>query len=210
LSLIARLNPDVRFIGVDLSAPMLEVGHGHLDAEGLRNVELRVADITDLAAFADRSVDAVTSTLTLHHLPNTDALDAAFREVRRVLKPGGGLYLLDFGRLKAAKSIDYFAHQYADRQSPLFTLDYLNSLRAAFSLADYRSAASVLAAAGKLHTTFLAPYMVAFKSPARRSPPAELHRRFEELRRDLPDHHQTDLKDLATFFRLGGLRSGLL
>lgn len=210
LSVIARLNPDVRFVGVDLAAPMLETGRGHLEAEGIRNVELRVADITDLAAFEDRSVDAVTSTLALHHLPNTDALHTTFREVRRVLKPGGGLYLLDFGRLKASKSIDYFAYQYADRQSPLVTLDYRNSLRAAFSLADYRCAASVLSDDGKLYTTFLAPFMVAIRSLARRSPPAELRARFEQLRGELPDHHQTDLKNLATFFRLGGLRSALL
>ena len=210
LSLIAGLNPDVRFLGVDLSAPMLERGRAHLDALGVRNVELRAGDITALAAIDDRSVDAVTSTLTLHHLPDGDALHATFREVRRVLKPGGGLYLLDFGRLRSPKSIHYFAHQYADRQSELFTLDYLNSLRAAHSLADFRSAASVLEAYGRLYTTFLVPYMVAFKSPVRRALSPEVRARFLAERAKLPAHHRTDLKDLAVFFALGRLRPGLL
>jgi ubiquinone/menaquinone biosynthesis C-methylase UbiE len=210
LAVIAQLNPDVRFLGVDLSAPMLETGRDHLASTGTRNVELRVGDMTDLSGIDDCSVDAAVSTLTLHHLPDAQALHATFRAIKRVLKPDGGLFLLDLGRLKSSKSMHYFANQYADRQSPLFTLDYWNSLNAAFSVEDYKSAVSVLSSAGRLYTTFLAPYMVAFKSPARRRPPETLRAAFERLRAELPAHHKRDLRDLTAFFRFGGLRSALL
>jgi ubiquinone/menaquinone biosynthesis C-methylase UbiE len=210
LGVVARLNPDVRFVGVDASEPMLKAGRAHLLVEGVSNVELRQNDITDLGSFDDHSVDAVMSTLALHHLPDRDALHATCRAVSRVLKVGGGIYLNDLGRFKSLRSMHYFAHQYADRQSSLFTLDYWDSLNAAFSLEDYKSATSVLKSVGKLYNTFLLPYMVAFKSPQRRPPSESLRAALKQLRTELAAHQQTDFNDLATFFRLGGLRSALL
>jgi len=45
--------------------------------------------------YPDGSFDRVFSSLMFHHLPR-DAKFATMREVRRVLKPGGSLHLLDF------------------------------------------------------------------------------------------------------------------
>lgn len=208
LGLIARLNPEVHFIGVDLSEEMLALAKRNLDARGIGNVELRHGDITDLNGFAAASVDAVMSTVVLHHLPDEAALFRCFAEVRRVLRAGGGLYLVDFGHLKTEAAIRYFAYQYEDRQPELFTIDYLNSLRAAFEVATWREGhARFLAEHGRLHATFMVPYMVAVKSPARRILPEPLLRQLERQRADMPAHHRVDLKDLITFFRLGGLRS---
>ena len=80
------------------------------------NVKLRHGDITDLRAFANDSIDVVLSTMALHHLPDVLALKRTYSEVARILKPDGGIYMMDFGHLKSSRSIDYFAHQYADRQ----------------------------------------------------------------------------------------------
>jgi SAM-dependent methyltransferase len=210
LAMIARLNPQVRFIGVDLSDPMLARARERIRESGLTNVEFRRGDITYLPDFADRSVDAAISTMALHHLPTLERLKATFLEIKRILKPYGGVYLVDFGHLKAERSMQYFAHQYADRQPELFTLDYLYSLRAAFSVADLRLAGSVLEPTARPYATFLCPYMVAFKSPAGRPTDPLLRRRIHELRAALPRHHQRDLQDLITFFGLGGLRCSLL
>jgi ubiquinone/menaquinone biosynthesis C-methylase UbiE len=46
--------------------------------------------------FADAEFDVVVNTLMLHHLPRVDR-DAAMREMRRVLKPGGRVLCVDFG-----------------------------------------------------------------------------------------------------------------
>jgi ubiquinone/menaquinone biosynthesis C-methylase UbiE len=49
----------------------------------------------DRLPYADASVDRVLSAFMLHHLP-PDQQQAALREARRVLVPGGRLHLIDF------------------------------------------------------------------------------------------------------------------
>lgn len=208
LGLVAQLNPDVRFIGADLSDEMLAMADRNLQARGIVNVTLQHGDITNLNMFGAASVDAVMSTVVLHHLPNDAALFRCFEEVRRVLKPGGGLYLGDFGHLKTEAAIRYFAYQYEERQPELFTADYLNSLRAAFELSTWREGWSrYLKDFGAIFSTFVVPYMVVVKSPARRPLADDLLKKLNGVYRGMPSYHKADFKDLATFFRLGGLRT---
>lgn len=206
LAQVARLNPDVRFIGIDLSQPMLERAREHIAALQLTNVELRQGDITELRSITDASVDSVVSSMALHHLPTVDLLSRTFAQVRRVLRPDGGVYLADFGRLHSAKSIHYFAYQYADRQPELFTLDYLYSLKAAFSVDDFREASIVLGDAVRLSRTFGAAFMVALKSQNRRTLSDRLLRDIMKLRAAMPAHHRADFRDLKRVFAIGGLR----
>jgi ubiquinone/menaquinone biosynthesis C-methylase UbiE len=50
----------------------------------------------DELPYADDSVDVVLSSFMLHHVP-ADQREPAMREVRRVLRPGGALHLVDVG-----------------------------------------------------------------------------------------------------------------
>ena len=206
LAMVAELNPDVRFIGVDLSAEMLEKARRHVDSLGLTNVSFVVSDITNIERIADASVDAVMSTVALHHLPTAAHLDSAFSEVARILKPDGGFYLVDFGHLKSEKSIEYFAYQYEAQQAELFTLDYLYSLKAAFPIDDFRhSHARHLADRGRIFSTFLMPFMVAVKSVPRHGKDPALRDRLQAAFERMPRNFQKDFKDLKVFFGLSGL-----
>jgi hypothetical protein len=60
---------------------------------------------------------------------------------------------------------------------------------------------------GRLYSTFLVPYMVAAKGPARRSLSADMLKRLNEGYQNMPAYHHTDFKDLASFFCLGGLHN---
>ena len=53
--------------------------------------------VVEALPFPDGHFDAVLSTLMLHHLPRA-AREQCVREVRRVLKPGGRVLAVDFGR----------------------------------------------------------------------------------------------------------------
>jgi demethylmenaquinone methyltransferase / 2-methoxy-6-polyprenyl-1,4-benzoquinol methylase len=78
--------PEAKVIGADFSLPMLMEAR----KRGLRN--LLVADAMNLP-FADAVADVVTVAFGLR---NMASWAGALREMSRVLRPGGGLYILDF------------------------------------------------------------------------------------------------------------------
>jgi ubiquinone/menaquinone biosynthesis C-methylase UbiE len=87
--------PDnVRLTGVDLTPAMLNVARRRAAARQGRAVDLRVGDAQSLA-FPDESFDTVVATLMLSAVPD---IRRAVAEVRRILRPGGRLLLLDFVR----------------------------------------------------------------------------------------------------------------
>lgn len=207
LAMVARLNPETQFIGVDLSNEMLDKARAHIKEQNLNNVKFQQEDITQLQSFSDDSIDVFISTVVLHHLPDLTALEHTFSQISRILKPDGGLYLVDFGHLKSEKSIHDFAYQYDDRQAELFTLDYLYSLQAAFWPEDFqRLYQKHLSSAGKFYKTFIMPYMMVVKSPARRKLDVKLGQQLQDIRQSMPDYHQTDINDLSRSFSLGGLK----
>ncbi|MBL4584153.1 MAG: class I SAM-dependent methyltransferase [Pseudomonadales bacterium] len=211
LAMVAQLHPNCQFTGVDLSEPMLGRAEAHIADLGLSNVGFVRSDISKLESFEDNSVDAVFSTVALHHLPDVATLKRTFEEIARVLKPGGGVYLVDFGRLKSQRTIEYFAYQYADKQAELFTLDYLYSLEAAFNKSDFESAVSGnLSTYATLYSSFLVPYNVAIKSPRRAEFDAELKLKLKALRSALPAYHKRDINDLIFSFKMSGMTSRLL
>lgn len=205
LAMVARLNPECRFLGVDLSDEMLLRAKQYVESESIGNVEFRKADITKLDFLADRSVDAFMSTMALHHLPVERYLTEVFASISRALKPDGGLYLADFGLLKSQKTIRALADQYADIQPEIFTTDYFNSLCAAFTKATFGAAAEQLGGLAKTYATAFVPYMVAVKSAHRgqrnEAAQAALQRFFDGL----PEHHKSDYRNLKRFFAIGGL-----
>jgi SAM-dependent methyltransferase len=81
-----RVAPEVaEVVAYDLSQDMLGEVARQATARGLRNIATRQGNVETLP-FADASFDIVMSRYSAHHWRN---LDAALREARRVVKPGG-------------------------------------------------------------------------------------------------------------------------
>jgi ubiquinone/menaquinone biosynthesis C-methylase UbiE len=202
---MARLNPQVRFVGLDAAPTMLAIARQTVAEGRVDNVMLAPGNMTRLTAFADASMDGVLCTMSLHHLPDLPALHATLAEVRRVLKPGGGLYLADFGRLKRRATQHYFATERQEHQAAQFTQDFLHSLAAAFSLGELRQAAARLGQGVATHRTALAPFMVVIKSRNRRRPEPPLQSTAQAMFEALPDMQQRDFLAFARWFGASGL-----
>jgi arsenite methyltransferase len=87
-----RSGPSGKAIGVDMTPAMLELAkRGALKAGLWENVEVRRGIAEDLPVETE-SVDVVISNSVINLSPDKDR---AFREVCRVLRPGGRLYLAD-------------------------------------------------------------------------------------------------------------------
>lgn len=202
---VAALNPEIDFIGIDMSATMLEQARAHVDRSGVANVRFQVGDITKLADFEDQSVDGVISTVSLHHLPTLAHLEQCFSEIGRVLSPGGALYLADFTRLKSLNSVIFFAYMNRDRDPHQLLLDYERSLRAAFLLEEFQALVRERLPAGvEVVSTFKVPLLMAVKT-ADRALPGEKVEALREMRTRIHPRFRRDLDDMRIFFRLGGL-----
>ena len=206
LAQIAQFNSGVEFHGIDLSSEMLSQAENQVAELKLTNVRFSQGDITDLSLLPSNSADLVMSTMALHHLPSMGHLRACFKEIRRVLKPDGALYLTDFGRMKSLRSVIFFAYM-NEKHHPhlhLFWLDYERSLRAAFQFEEFQSLARELLPSGaRAYGTFLSPFLVVIQTPPDHLRP-DLSIRIKQMRNDLPRRYRADLDDMRLFLKLGG------
>jgi demethylmenaquinone methyltransferase/2-methoxy-6-polyprenyl-1,4-benzoquinol methylase len=84
----------VSVVGVDFAGEMLRRGRDKLKARGLtRSIRLVRADATRVP-LADRTCDAATIGFGIRNVAEPEA---ALAEIARVVRPGGGLAILEFG-----------------------------------------------------------------------------------------------------------------
>jgi len=91
LALARRVGPRGRVVGLDFAGAMLERARAKAAARGVRGIEWRQGDALALP-FADGEFDAATVGFGVRNL---DDLDAGLREMRRVVRPGGRVVVLE-------------------------------------------------------------------------------------------------------------------
>jgi len=85
-----KVGPSGRVIGVDMTPDMIDRARENARKSGVANVEFRLGEIEALPV-EDASVDVVISNCVINLVPDKRAV---FREIARVLKPGG-IYCLE-------------------------------------------------------------------------------------------------------------------
>lgn len=137
LMLASQIFSEVEFIGRDLSQAMISIARESISKNNIKNVQIEFGDMSQLQEYKDSSIDAVVSSLALHHLPSKEYFFRTFAEVNRVLKPGGGVVFSDLGFLKHINSISLLAADRKGKDPEIFIKDYENSLLAAFPNKDW-------------------------------------------------------------------------
>jgi ubiquinone/menaquinone biosynthesis C-methylase UbiE len=131
---IARLNGDLRIVGIDLSDAMLAKAEQSAREEGLYpRVSFRRGDAKRIP-FDDNCFDLVISNCTLHHV--ADPLEF-FNELARVARRGGAIFVRDLcrpSRLTFRWHVNFFGRYYTGLTRKL----YEDSVRAAYNYGELK------------------------------------------------------------------------
>ncbi|MBE9205547.1 class I SAM-dependent methyltransferase [Nostoc sp. LEGE 06077] len=136
-ALIGQMRPQWQLIAIDLAHNMLQIAAQHIQQTGLQQqISLELVDAKQLP-YANGMFDLVISNSLVHHLP--DPLPF-FQEIKRVIKPNGGLLIRDLLRpadeitmnaLVSSIGNEYDPHQqklFRDSLHAALTLDEVNQL----------------------------------------------------------------------------------
>src|SRR5436305_14999123 len=116
LAVIRRSGPGTRMIGMDITPEMLEQGRIKLARLGLQNrIDLRIGDAEHID-LQENSVDGCCSAFMMRNL--TD-IRQGFREMLRVVRPGGRVVCLEISH-PPGKIFGTLFHLYFYRLAPLF------------------------------------------------------------------------------------------
>lgn len=203
LSYLARLRPDIRIIGLEMSGTMVSVGQRFLAEAGLDGrVELRIGDMTSFAAQTLDEIDIVTSIFALHHLPALGDLTQCFNEIGLLRKRAKcAVWLFDHTRPRHPKTPEIFPEIFTPEAPAEFRADSCNSLRASFSFAELSAAldSSTIGAMEHQCARLMRFYQVHWTaSPASRNPLEEGVRLAGVM--DLPTQTKAQFEGLRTLF----------
>ncbi len=94
---IARSLPRLQVYGIDLSEDMIRLAREHAKREQLEErVHFDIGNIAHMP-YPDQSFDLVVSTISMHHWYE---IEQPLRDLYRVLRPGGRLWIYDFRLVK--------------------------------------------------------------------------------------------------------------
>jgi ubiquinone/menaquinone biosynthesis C-methylase UbiE len=138
---LCRRLPEVRVMASDAAVSMLDLARLRLELDSMvRRVQLHHGDAKALSC-PDEYFDTVMSNSLVHHIPDPIL---ALREIVRVARPGGLLFVRDLARPDSASEVERLVELHAGSESEFAKQLFRQSLHAALQLAEMRHLATDL------------------------------------------------------------------
>ncbi|BAZ05273.1 class I SAM-dependent methyltransferase [Calothrix sp. NIES-3974] len=133
--MMAQSRPQWRIIAIDMAETMLAIARQHVFKAGLTaQISLELADAKNLP-YPDGYFDLVISNSLVHHLPEPKLF---FEQVKRVVKPNGGLLIRDLFRPGDRETINQLVNSIGQEYDPHQVKLFRDSLHAALTLNEVR------------------------------------------------------------------------
>ncbi|MBC8430315.1 MAG: methyltransferase domain-containing protein [Desulfobacterales bacterium] len=143
-SMLFKENESYEVYGIDLSENMIEKAEEINKKEGLRGkINYDVGDVSRLP-YSDGYFDLAVSNHLLHHLPDRAKMVEVLKEIQRVTKSDGAIFVKDICRPEnEEKLVEYAAKFGTVYPEGLQKEIYLNSIQAGMSFEEWKELISV-------------------------------------------------------------------
>jgi ubiquinone/menaquinone biosynthesis C-methylase UbiE len=133
--LMVQRRPALHIWAIDLSENMLKVGEKNVEEAGVsHSVKLKKVDAKTLP-YSENCFDMVVSNSIIHHLPDPLLF---LKEVNRVTKPTGGIFIRDLFRPADVKTMEDLTQKYAGDANEYQQKLYCDSLHASLTIEEMR------------------------------------------------------------------------
>lgn len=139
---LCRQATEIEILAIDGEVEMLELAKRDIDAAGLLDrIALHHADACQMTMFEDAMADTVISNSLLHHL---DKPELGLITAKRLIKPGGRLFIRDLARPETSDQVEALVAQYSGEESAQAKQLFRQSLHAALTIDEIREIAGGL------------------------------------------------------------------
>ena len=132
---LAKIRPALKITAIDGSREMIQLASAAISGNGLDANIQAIQGYVPMLPLPVASFDAVFSKDFLHHLPEPMAF---WHEVRRMIKPGGFVCVMDLRRPDSTAIAHQIVEAVASNDAEVLKLDFYNSLLAAFTPEEIR------------------------------------------------------------------------
>jgi arsenite methyltransferase len=138
LMYLAKCRPDIRILGLDLSAEMVSLGNKVIKDNGLdKRLVLLQGDMTNFSSRIQDHVDLIISIFAFHHLPTIADLERCLAEIDAIrTRFGSAIWVFDHARPKLRRTARIFPEIFTPHAPAFFRQDSTNSLIASFSFTE--------------------------------------------------------------------------
>ena len=132
---LAKIRPELKITAIDGSQKMIQLASAAISSNGLDANIHAVEGYVPMLALPVGSYDVVLSKDFLHHLPEPMAF---WHEIRRMIKPGGFICVMDLRRPDSTIIAHQIVEAIAANEAEVLKVDFYNSLLAAFTPEEIR------------------------------------------------------------------------
>lgn len=131
-----RQHSSSQIVAIDLSREMLKLGENNVAKAGLaERIRLEFIDAKQMP-YQDHQFDVVLSNSIIHHIPEPSQV---FGEMKRVLRPGGLLFVRDLMRPVDQPTLDDLVQTYAGQENAHQQKMFRDSLHAALTVDEVQA-----------------------------------------------------------------------
>ena len=93
------MDDDATIYALDVYPPSIEDMEKDVEEQGINNIIAIQSDIAEKIALDDDTVDICLMVNVFHHFVAQETADSAIKELKRVIKPGGKIAVMDYKKM---------------------------------------------------------------------------------------------------------------